>query len=608
MIAHRAYVHDETAHLFPYVTSGCLVASDVQVARAVARRLHETDPLVLLAVALSVRAVREGQVCLLLDRVNDVALSGDSDRDGASAPALPPVDEWVRRLSASAVVHVAGFEAPASPRPLVLDGDRLYLDRYWCFELVVARQLLDRAGARGGLFDDQFLVEARADGYFGAEELRDPQRLAIFRALTRPLTVISGGPGTGKTRTIAQLLHQAQSFAELSDKTLKPALAAPTATAAKRMTLALQQESKTGETGETAPGTSTVISTLQATTLHRLLGVDSTGGFIHNRRNPLAHDLVVVDEASMVSLPLFARLLEAVRPEASLVLVGDPFQLESVEAGAVLGEIVGNSLERRQDGAIDETIVHLERQHRFRLSSPLAKFADAIRTGQTDKAIEILATARSEELQWIRNSEEEEVLSHRVAASAIAVIDAARRGDAKNALEILADLKIICATRHGLRGVQRWSSRVEQLVKIAHPEFIGDNAWYIGRPIIVNRNDYLNRLFNGDSGVVVDLGKPTAVFSEASEVRSVPLARLREIDTWWAMTIHKSQGAEFENVIVSLPEPPSPVLSRELLYTAVTRAKRSVSIVASEESLRAAIGHPSERFSGLSARLRVRTS
>ena len=600
MIAHAAYVHDETSSLLPYVGAGVLVASDVQVARTVGRISQETDPLVLLAVALSVRAVREGQVCLSLDQIAGSLNSAFLQQSGAVLPALPTVQDWVKHLSSSRVVQLSSHVLSATPRPLVLEGNRLYLDRYWHYELVLARQLLLRAQTDGGLFDRGLLNDVLFEDDFRAAERDDPQRLAVYHALTRRLTVISGGPGTGKTRTIAQLLRQVNVLAASEGRSLLSALAAPTATAAKRMTLALHRE---GDAKERVAGTTSLTSGPQATTLHRLLGANPFRGFAHNRQNLLPHDLVVVDEASMVSLPLFARLLEALKPDASLVLVGDPFQLESVEAGAVLGDIVGSTFVDRPIGPMSDAIVHLEKQHRFKERSPVAEFAYAIRNGQTDEAIRILSSNDSADLEWINDEHGSEALFRRAAVNAIEVIEAARRGDSKAALENLLALKIICATRHGQKGVLHWSSRIEQLVRGRHPDYIGEHDWYVGRPIIVNRNDYLNHLFNGDAGVVVDLGKPVAVFSEVAEVRSVPLARLRDIETWWAMTIHKSQGSEFDSVIVSLPEPPSLVLSRELLYTAVTRAKRSVSIVASEESLRAAIGHPSERSSGLSDRL-----
>ncbi|HUY07180.1 MAG TPA: exodeoxyribonuclease V subunit alpha [Acidimicrobiales bacterium] len=593
-------MHPSAEALLPYLSAGIFQACDVQVAQAVSRNSSESDPEVLLAIALCVRAVRDGKVCLELDSIADSFDLDGAQTAGVELPKLPKVDHLIERLRKSEVVQCPGDASAVTPRPLVLEDRRLYLERYWRYELDVGRFLLDRAKDDGGLFRETDFDNGALAAIFAQSSLEECQQRGVLRALTHRLTVISGGPGTGKTKTIAVLFRCVNEIAALRGRRILPALAAPTATAAKRITEALHQgNSATKATLESESPPAQV----QATTLHRLLGANPARGFAHNRHHPLPHDLVVVDEVSMVSLPLLARLLESVKPDTSLVLVGDPYQLESVDAGAVLGEIVGSSYSKRSSGPIGKTIVHLEHQHRFEVQTALAALADAIRSGSADDAIGILSDESSIGLEWIHDATGLEMLYQRAAANALEVIEAARRGDSGTALDQLVSLKVICATRYGPRGVFQWSSTIEQIVKSRNNEYISEHDWYIGRPIIVNRNDYLNQLFNGDTGVVVDLERPVAMFPGATQMRSVPLARLREIDTWWAMTIHKSQGSQFKEVIVSLPDAPSPVLTRELLYTAVTRATENVSIVAGEHSLRVAISRQSQRASGLSNRL-----
>ncbi len=316
--------------------------------------------------------------------------------------------------------------------------------------------------------------------------------------------------------------------------------------------------------------------------------------------------MVVVDETSMVSLPLMARLLDAVRPDATLVLVGDPFQLVSVEAGAVLGEIVGPAATEAAEGPLAADIVLLERVHRFGSDSAIAALADAIRTGDADRAIDLLRHDKTSELSWVDDDDDGGIdrLHREAAAAAVEVARAAYAGDAEAGLRLASDLKVLCATRLGPLGVYRWSDRIETLVAREMPEVGSGRRWYVGRPIIITSNDYLNRLFNGDIGLVVagDNG-PVAAFPDPSGIRELAMSQLGDVETWWAMTIHKSQGSEFRRVIVTLPPPPSPILTRELLYTAVTRAKEQVTLVATESSLRAAIDRPVARASGLGPKL-----
>jgi exodeoxyribonuclease V alpha subunit len=249
--------------------------------------------------------------------------------------------------------------------------------------------------------------------------------------------------------------------------------------------------------------------------------------------------------------------------------------------------------------------VLLDRVHRFGADSAIAALADAVRTGDADAALAVLRRGGAE-LAWTDADDEPGVaqLQQEAADAAVAVVRAARDGEAGLGLALAAELKVLCATRLGRLGVHHWTDRIEGLVARALPDAGIGRRWYVGRPVVVTSNDYPNRLFNGDVGLVVAQdGRSTVAFPGGSGVRTLAPAQLADIETWWAMTIHKSQGSEFRRIVVTLPPPPSPILTRELLYTAVTRAKEHVTIVASEASLRTAITRPVARASGLGARL-----
>ncbi len=419
--------------------------------------------------------------------------------------------------------------------------------------------------------------------------------------------VVAGGPGTGKTRTVARLLAAAFQVAIDEGRTLEVALAAPTGKAAARMTEAVRNEvAAAGLADELA---APLLAT-EASTIHRLLG--PTGGleFRHDHDDPLTADVVVVDEASMVSLPLMARLLDAVRPDARLVLVGDPYQLASIEAGAVLGDVVGPAAVVGWGGALPlgplaGGVVVLERVHRFEADSAIASLADAVRAGEVDTAIDLLRSDRND-VSWVRPDDAAAMRAaeQRVVDAALDVARAALDGDRTVGLAASNAVKVLAATRNGPLGTYDWRDRVERRLQQVEPRLRTGRQWYIGRPVIVTRNDYLNALLNGDTGLVVATdGGSAVVFPRGDATRDLQPSQLAQVETWWSMTIHKSQGSEFRHVVVSLPKAGSPILTRELLYTAITRAREHLTIVADESSLRAAIGRSVARASGLQDRL-----
>jgi exodeoxyribonuclease V alpha subunit len=577
--------------LEPFVVAGVLDAASVHVAATVARAVGGLDPDVVLAVALAARAPQHGHVCMVPATIAGSVVVDERATEPVEARSLPwpEVGGWIERIVASPAVRVEGDPARHELTPLVWDGERLYLERYWRYEQRVAEALTGRGGAGAGLFEPGGALEAALDRCFSPDP-SDAQRRAAMLALTRRVAVIAGGPGTGKTRTIARLVDAAGEVARASGRTIELALAAPTGKAASRMAAALAHE-------------------IEAVTVHRLLGAMGGLRFLHDRRDPLPHDLVIVDEASMVSLPLMARLLDALRPQASLVLVGDPDQLASIEAGAVLGEITASIHDEAGAGrsALAGNVVTLDRVHRFDAASDIAALADAVRSGDPDTVLGLLDDAAAPMVRWVEPTDPSAVdaVQREVAADAVEVVRAARWGDHERAVALLPVSKVLAATRHGPQGSHRWRDRIEALVAATLPEADLSRRWYPGRPVLVTRNDPLNRLVNGDVGLVVAGEPATVVFSgPGGELRPFAPSQLADIETWWSMTIHKSQGSEFERVVVALPEAPSPVLSRELLYTAVTRAEQQVTIVASEASLRQAVSHRVARASGLGARLR----
>ncbi|MCA1842698.1 MAG: exodeoxyribonuclease V subunit alpha, partial [Actinobacteria bacterium] len=485
------------------------------------------------------------------------------------------------------------------------------------------------------------LLRAGLDRLFDTDG-SDRQRLATAAAVLRPLTVVAGGPGTGKTTTVARILAllDEQAAATGAPPPLV-ALTAPTGKAAARLEEAVHEEAARLDVDENLRAR---LLATHASTLHRLLGWQpgNRSRFRHHRGNRLPHDVVVVDETSMVSLSQMAKLVEAVRPDARLVLVGDPQQLASVEAGAVLGDIVGPATDRLQmrpaardalaaatghpvDGdsgaaaeaaaddmraapaaaGIGDGIVVLQQVHRF--GGGIAVLADAIRRGDADATIAALTGEAHDDLAWIpvdlAESGANTLGPVRDAAvdTGTAIAEAARAGEARSALEALGGFRMLCAHRRGPYGVATWSAQVEAWLAAAVPGFAATGAWYVGRPLLVTENDYTLGLYNGDTGVVVAAGaeRLTAVFERRGQILEFSPARLSAVETVHVMTIHKSQGSQFDTVAALLPGPDSPILTRELLYTAVTRARLRLLVAGTEAAIRAAVTRPVARSSGL---------
>lgn len=587
---------------------------DRHFADFICRRAGDAPPLLRLAASLASAAVGEGSICLDL-----AAMAGAELRADGEEWKVPPLEELRDALAGLRVVG-----RPGEFRPLVLDhGDRLYLYRYWRYERDLAEVVLHKASRGVDSLDQARLADGLrrlfpASGSGGT----DWQKVAALAAVRKRFAVISGGPGTGKTSTVVRIL--ALLLEQAGESHLRIALSAPTGKAAARLRESIRLMKERLECGEA------VRSGIpeEVTTIHRLLGSlgDSTR-FRHSRENPLPHDAVIVDEASMVSLPLMAKLVEALRPDARLILLGDRDQLASVEAGAVLGDICGGGLDEpfsaefsqfatavageiipvtRGSGRcapLADSLVVLKRNYRFGDTGAIGALSRAVNAGDSDRVAVLLEDGASDEVSW-RPLPTAGELKRSLSA---AVLDGYGRylaaRDPVEALAAFDGFRILCAVRRGVHGVAGLNRLVEEI--LARQGLIDPRQrWYPGRPVMVTANDYGLKLFNGDVGLALpdpDGGGELRVFFPAPEggVRGVSPLRLPEHETVYAMTVHKSQGSEFDKVLLMLPESDSPVLTRELIYTGITRARSRVELWGSGDLLRAAVSRRIRRTSGL---------
>ncbi|MGF6901512.1 AAA family ATPase [Paraburkholderia sp. GAS348] len=642
------------------------------------------------------RATAEGHVCLPL-----AVLARRFDAPSAQVRAA---------LFASGMVS-DGSQSAAALRPLVIDGQqRLYLARYYDYERRLARSLVMHADGGSGAgvstdTDTQTLHE-RLLRYFGPpqDDEVDWQRVAAVMALSGRLTIVSGGPGTGKTTTIVGVLA-----CLLDARTdLRIALAAPTGKAAQRM-----QEALIARAGDLPPELAARLPQTSYT-LHRLLGSGPAGRFRHHRDNPLPYDVVVIDEASMIDVAMAAHLLDAIAPQTRLVMLGDKDQLAAVEAGAVFAELSArpaftpNGLQRIAealgieaarlsqalpgvssgfDGEADDLFAHadapddfdtlpddlfvdadarrafgglpgddlfasrpapatgaqlsrsssrsssgspspaqnpladcviwLERNYRFGLESPIGRLSLAIRNGAAGVALEVLRIDPAEPCAAALYEDTHATLAERTVArlaagfaayaEALAEALAAETPDPLPLFDALNRFRILCATRSGPRGVDQVNAAMAAQVRRSASVTLAVGAhWFAGRPVMVTRNDYALGLFNGDIGIALPgVGGALRVYFRTGDggLRAVSPAALPPHDTAFALTVHKSQGSEFQHAVLMLPSVFSRVLSRELVYTAITRARERVEVIGARAVLAQAIATPTQRDSGLAARI-----
>ncbi|MBQ0743575.1 MAG: exodeoxyribonuclease V subunit alpha [Pseudomonas sp.] len=638
--------------------------------RALAGFLYEQVPdcpaSVLLAAALVSHQLGHGHVCLDLQATlaePDFALSLPPEGEAIEAALLPSqllagwrVTDWQQQLVASAVVD---SERPEhGSRPLVLVGQRLYLRRYWQYERQVVDSLLQRLGQPLAVPAD---LPARLQALFaGSQQNPDWQRLACALAARGRFSIITGGPGTGKTTTVVRLLALLQTPAVALGQPLRIRLAAPTGKAAARLTESI------GKQVGALPVDASVSDAIpkEVTTLHRLLGsLPDSRHFRHHAGNPLALDVLVVDEASMIDLEMMACVLAALPASARLVLLGDKDQLASVEAGAVLGDLCryadggwyseetrawleqvsGQSL-AAAELQIGEQVTHplaqqtamLRYSHRFGSHSGIGELARAVNRCDSAGARRLLVSGGFSDIHRQRLSAPGDpafatlvlggndglpgyagylqVLQDTRPGQGVSGADPVWEGWAREVLHAFDRFQLLCAVRRGDWGVEAVNQRVAALLQ-RRGLLRSDQGWYEGRPVLVTRNDYALGLMNGDIGIALRIREPALQPGEAEKealrvafprndgsggIRFVLPSRLPEVESVFAMTVHKSQGSEFEHVALVLPEAGNPVLTKELVYTAITRASAHFSLVESRDGVfEQAVQTPVRRISGL---------
>lgn len=574
------------------------------------RRLDPAaEPLVLISAALLCAALDNGDVCLPLARRAGQRPWADH------AFCLPALAEWQAQLQASSLVGGDGDFTP-----LILDHGRLYLARYQAYERQLAEQLLGRAADLPVVDEGQLSASLTRLFAFNsssqAGQQPDWQRLAAAQAVRRKLAVISGGPGTGKTTTVVRLL--AALLEQPGGERMAIGLAAPTGKAAARMAEAIRNAKSA------LPVSEAVKAALpeQARTLHRLLGARGDSPQVrHHAANPLALDVLVVDEASMVDLALMAKLIDALPPSARLILLGDKDQLCAVEAGAVFAElcegrgfdaqaaadlqrITGQQVTVAQPTSrLGDAVVLLTHSHRFAGDSGIGELARRINGGDVSGTLSLLKEQRSD-LAWNAQPTPADLLE-RLDQGYAPFLAAAKSADPQAAFAAFNDFRALCAQREGAWGVAGINEALEARVK-RRSQVASRERWYVGRPVMVRQNDYALGLFNGDIGICLHSEHGLRVFFESEDgYRPFAPARLPSHDSAFAMTVHKSQGSEFSEVLLALPEQPSPLLSRSLFYTGITRAKHKVEIWGLPARLAEAVATRAERAAGLAERLTV---
>jgi exodeoxyribonuclease V alpha subunit len=591
--------------------SGFLSPLDLHFARFMERLSGSSCRELSLAAAILSRFTREGHICFDPGGERFLAVSGVG-----KDLVLPASREWIKRLGESGVVG-----EPGEQKPLILDGKgRLYLYRYWEYQEELTRAIKSRIGGENA---DEEVKSLRRDlaGMFPESRKRalDWQKVAALAAVRRRFCVITGGPGTGKTTTVAKIL--ALLAKQNKGRRQRTALVSPTGKGASRLQEAIRKAKKDLPCDENVRA----LFPDEASTVHRLLGPVRGSPYFHfNAQRRLPVDTLVVDEASMVDLALMSKLAQALPSEARLILLGDKDQLSSVEAGAVLGDIcdstrfhpfseafsidIQEAAGYRVEGSsgapmLSDSIVRLSKSYRFGDKSGIAAVSRSANEGDGERAMQILKQEGRRDLSWRPLPPPKSLprtLKDRVVEE---FYDLFQSRDPEEVLDRLDRFRVLCALREGPFGVNSVNLVMEHILR-EQKLIRGEGKWYGGRPILITRNDYNLHLYNGDVGIALrdrGVNGELRVFFRAPDggLCAFHPVRLPEHETVYALTVHKSQGSEFDRVLFILPDRDSPVLTRELIYTAITRAREHVEVWGEESVFRTAVSRRTTRLSGL---------
>ncbi len=597
---------------------------DLRFSQWLIKKVPSANATQILLSALVSYQLGEGHVCIALDKVSELYQQW---------PKLlrSQVQQLLNIGQESQVIidHILIGDGSVLT-PLVLEDNRLYLYRYWQYEISVAKRLLLKDEAPGEAIEGGLnyveTLRARLDHYFGTNEQPDWQRVAAAITSRHSISVISGGPGTGKTTTVTKLLaiYIENSLAQGKRPIIQ--LAAPTGKAAARLSESIAQAKQKLNLADEVKA----LIPDQGKTLHRLLGVrPATKKFVHHKDNPLLLDLLVIDEASMIDLPMMASIISALANKSKLVLIGDRDQLASVEAGSVLGDICAVPqiasysdaqsqylqhschIDTRVNNtvpAFSDHVAFLQKSYRFDANSGIGALASACNKGDSQQVSKVLAAGYSD-LQVITPTEQRSQILSAALHGYQGYLDTLANmndiaADPKVLLDSFNQFQILCALRVGAYGVEQVNEQIETYFEKRQMKTV-DNRWYVGRPIMITQNDNYMQLYNGDIGIAcVDShsGQLKVWFEQGGALRSVLPSRLPKHETVFAMTVHKSQGSEFEHVLLLLVQS-AKVINRELVYTAITRAKKQFSLFGFESLLKQAVQHVTVRTSGLAKRI-----